>query len=304
MKRRQFVNSTVLATGSLFLLKCKAENAVKNAVNAGDETAMTLGKIGIQLWSVRHAMEKNPIETLKVLAGIGYTDIECTGYNEGEIYGMSISDFKSVLDDLGLTMQSCHVKTGNENPEQKRTMINDWEGFCKDNAEVGAKSVVCGYFFEDERQTIDDYKKHAELFNKCGEVAKQYGLTFAHHNHDFEFMPLDGQVPYDLLLNETDPNFVSFEMDHYWTKKGGVSSIDYINKFPGRFPVWHIKDMDDTEEQFFTEVGRGIIDYAEIFKSQEKSGLQYFYVEQDEFKNYQPLESVKVSYDYLKKMTF
>jgi sugar phosphate isomerase/epimerase len=304
MKRREFVNSTVLATGSLFLLKCKAENAAKAAAEIGGKTGQTLGKIGIQLWSVRNAMEENPIETLKTLAAIGFTDIECTGYNEGKMYNMLPSEFKKVLEDLGLTMQSCHVKTGNENPKQIRTMTNDWEGFCNDNAEVGAKSVVCGYFFEGERKTIDDYKKHADLFNKCGEVATKYGLTFAHHNHDFEFFELDGQVPYDLLLSQTDPNFVNFELDHYWTTKAGVSSLDYINKHPGRFPIWHIKDMDDTKEQFFTEVGSGIIDYVAIFNAQKKSGLKYFYVEQDEFKNYKPLESVKVSYDYLKKMTY
>ena len=238
------------------------------------------------------------------MAAIGFTDIECTGYNEGKMYNMLPSEFKKVLVDLGLTMQSCHVKTGTENPKQSRTMTNDWEGFCNDNVEVGAKSVVCGYFHEGERKTIDDYKKHAELFNKCGEVAKEYGLTFAHHNHDFEFFELEGQVPYDILLNETDPSVVSFELDHYWTTKAGVSSLDYINKHPGRFPIWHIKDMDDTKEQFFTEVGSGIIDYAAIFNAQKKSGLKYFYVEQDEFKNYEPLESVKVSYDYLKKMMY
>jgi len=304
MKRRKFVNTAVLATGSLFLLKCKAENAVKTAAQVSGNTTQMIGKIGIQLWSVRKAMEENPIETLKVLASIGYTDIECTGYNEGKVYNMEPNEFKKVLSDLGMTMQSCHVKTGNANPDKKRTMINDWEGFCSDNAELGAKSVVCGYFFESERTTIDDYKKHAELFNKCGEVAKKHGLTFAHHNHDFEFFELDGEIPYDLLLNQTDPNFVSFELDHYWTRKGGVSSLDYINKYPGRFPIWHIKDMDSTKEQFFTEVGSGVIDYASIFKAKEKSGLKYFYVEQDEFKNYEPLESVKVSYDYLKKMTY
>lgn len=303
MKRREFVNSTVLATGSLFLLKCKAENAMK-AAKSGVKAGQTLGKIGIQLWSVRKAMEENAIETLKTLASIGFTDIECTGYEEGKIYGMAPSEFKKVLADLGMTMQSCHVKTGNENPQQKRTMTNDWEGFCADNVEVGAKSVVCGYFHEGERKSIDDYKRHADLFNKCGEIAKKHGLNFAHHNHDFEFFELDGQVPYDLLLSQTDPNLVSFELDHYWTTKAGVKSLDYIDKHPGRFPIWHIKDMDDTKEQFFTEVGSGIIDYPAIFKAQKKSGMKYFYVEQDEFKNYKPLESVKVSYDYLKGMTY
>ncbi|NNL93007.1 MAG: sugar phosphate isomerase/epimerase [Saprospiraceae bacterium] len=304
MKRRTFVNNSVLATGSLFLLKCKAEKTTKSISKDMTSDTTTFDKIGIQLWSVRHAMEKEPIATLKALAEIGFTDIECTGYEAGKVYGMTPKEFKSVLSDLGLSMQSCHVKTGTDVPDKIRTMTNDWEGFCEDIAFLGGKSVVSGWFRPDERETIDDYKKHAELFNKCAEVAKKYDLTFAHHNHDFEFFKIDDQVPYDILLNETDKDKVFFEMDHYWVKKAGANSLEYIKNHPGRFPFWHIKDMDDTKEQFFTEVGSGIIDYPTIFKAHQEAGLRYFYVEQDEFKNYEPLESVKMSHDYLKKMKF
>lgn len=301
MKRRAFVHSTALATGSLFLLKCKAENT---AQKIAQKTMKKVGNIGLQLWSVRHAMEKDPIGTLQQLSTIGFTDIECTGYSEGLYYGMPVAEFKNILSDLGMSMLSCHTKTGATTPDLTKTMVNNWEGFCEDNANMGARSVVCGYFYDEERTGIDDYKRHAELFNKCGEIANKYGLMFAHHNHDFEFFKFGDQVPYDVLLAETDPNYVKFELDHYWTTKANVNSLEYIKKHPGRFPIWHIKDMDDSKERFFTEVGSGVIDYPSIFAAEKEAGLKYFYVEQDEFKNYEPLESVKMSYDYLRKMSY
>ncbi len=263
-----------------------------------------LGDFGIQLWSVRHAMDIDPMATLKALSEIGFTDIECTGYKEGYFYGMEPKAFSSYLNDIGLSMKSCHVKTGFLDPAPKRTMTNDWEAFCEDNKSLGAQSVVCGHFAEGERPTLDDYKGHAELFNKCAEIAQSYGLTFAHHNHDFEFLPIQGKVPYDLLLENTDENLVKFELDHYWIKKAGADPFAYFEQYPGRFPVWHIKDMDDSAEQFFTEVGSGIIDWVKIFQNAEKSGMKYFYVEQDEFKTLDPLVSVKQSHDYLKSLKY
>ena len=289
MNRREFVGNTTLATtAALFSLKCKAEQY------------KSLGGFGLQLWSVRHDMDKDWIGTLKSIADIGFSDIECAGYNSGLIYGQSVKDFGDYIKSIGLTMKSCHTRTGAGDPEQVGTMTNEWERICEDIKSLGGNSLVCGYFDEFERQTIDDYKRHAELFNKCGEKAKEYGLMFGHHNHDFEFFEIDGQVPYDILLDETDPDLVCFELDHYWIKKGGADPFAYFEKYPGRFPFWHVKDMDETEEQFFTEVGTGIIDWEPIFKAEAKSGMQYFYVEQDEFKKYDPLESVKMSHDYLK----
>jgi len=301
MKRRKFVTNTALAASSLFLLRCKAERTKQSIEKV---IGKRVGDFGIQLWSVRDLMKENPIQTLEQIFNIGYNDIESAGYSNGTFYGMTPKDFNRVLDGIGLKMQSCHTRTGNARPEEARTMTKDWEGVCNDNAELGVKSLVCGYFDESERQTLDDYKRHAELFNKCGEVAKSYGLAFAHHNHDFEFFPIDGQIPYDILLNETDPNFVNFELDNYWIAKGGHTSLEYFEKYPGRFHYWHVKDMDDTEERFFTEVGTGIIDYVSIFRKAEQSGMKYFYVEQDEFKNYNALKSLEMSHDYLREMDY
>jgi len=301
MKRRQFTKTGSLTLASLFLLKCKTESTMKT-VEA--ETGKKVGDFGLQLWSVRNDMEKDPVATLKALAEIGYADIESAGYANGKFYGMSPKEFKAVLSDIGLTMKSGHAGTGANTPEETGTMTNDWERYLNDHKELGIQSAVRGYFHENERQTIDDYKRLSELFNKCGEKANEYGISMLHHNHDFEFVPIDGQIPYDVMLAEIDPALSNFEMDFYWVKKGKANAFDYIEKHPGRFPVWHVKDMDDTPEQFFTELGTGIIDYVAVFKKAKEAGMKYFYVEQDEFKTLEPLSSVKQSHDFMKNLVY
>lgn len=301
MKRRQFIGQTALASTALLMLRCKME---KNKKTIEAATGQKLGDFGLQLWSVRDLMKEDPVGTLEKLVAIGYTDVESAGYDQGTFYGMNPQDFKRVLDGIGLKMRSCHTRTGITTPEIERTMSNNWEAFCEDNASIGVESVVCGWFAEEERKTLDDYKRHIELFNKCGEVALGFGLALAHHNHDFEFFPIEGQVPYDMMLQGTDPALVNFELDHYWIAKAGHSSLDYFKKYPGRFHYWHVKDMDDTADKFFTEVGSGVIDYPAIFREAELSGMKYFYVEQDAYRKYDPLTSVDMSHDYLKEMTF
>jgi sugar phosphate isomerase/epimerase len=208
-----------------------------------------------------------------------------------------------LLDEIGLKIHSGHCSTGFGKPEGYISMSHNWEKLCEDAAFVGQKFIACGYFEPDERKTIDDYKKHAESFNKCGLIARNYGLTFCHHNHDFEFIPIDGKVPYDILLSETDESLVKFELDHYWLEKANVNVSKLIKKNKSRFPLFHIKDMDKTSERSFTEVGSGIIDWKKIFKMKENAGMELFYVEQDTCKTMEPLESIKVSFDYLKKLS-
>ena len=293
MERRVFIkNSAILSSSALLALHCTAMKY------------QTIGEMGLQLWSVRHAMKQDPLSTLKSLAEIGYSDIECAGYSEGLYYGMSRAEFKQHLSDFGLLMKSSHTRTGAKNPDEKRTMTNQWEAACNDAAEMGQRSIICSSFEESERQTLDDFKRHAELFNQCGEIAKKYNLIFGHHNHDYEFLPIDGVIPYDILLEQTNPELVHFELDLYWIRKANANAFDYFEKYPGRFPVWHVKDMDDTEERFFTEVGTGVIEWPEIFKAQGQSGMQYFYVEQDEFRKHKPMDSVEISYNYLRGLKY
>lgn len=295
MQRRKFIRNTALmATGTILYLHCRNKED-KNMKTSG----LGLSDFGVQLWTVREEMAKDPTTTLKAVADIGYTDVECAGYREGSFYGMSPAEFKKMLDDNGLKMRSGHIMTGRTMPEVKRTLSNDWEAALEDFKNVGQEAVFCGYFMPEERKSLDDYKQIAELFNKCGEKAKEYGLLFGHHNHDFEFEPIDGQSPMDILFKETDPDKVFFELDLYWTKKAGQDSISLFEKYPGRFPYWHVKDMNNEQEQFFAEVGSGIIDFPAIFAKAETAGLKHFYVEQDATKGRTPLESIRMSYEYL-----
>ena len=260
--------------------------------------------IGLQLYTVRDDMANDPIETLKYIASIGYTHVENAGYELGKYYGLDKQPFSTILNDLGLKMYSGHTQTGSNQPDKTHTMTNQWEKVCEDAASIDQQYIVLAYLVEEERQTIDDYKKVAELCNKCGEIAKSFGLTLAYHNHDFEFESIDGIVPYDILLSEVDENLMSFEIDLFWTRKGGVEALDYFAKYPGRFPLWHVKDMDDSPEKNFTEVGNGVIDWSKYFNESKQADLRHFFVEQDQCINYKPLESVKISIDNLNKMEF
>lgn len=295
MKRRIFIrNTTFLTSGALLFMNCKNRDN-----GSGSISELGLSDFGVQLWTVRDQMKADPVDTLRAVAKVGYTDVESAGYSEGTYYGMAPADFRMLLNDAGLKMRSGHVMTGRLNPEIRRTMMNEWEGVCEDAATVGQLAIFCGYFMPDERKTLDDYKEIAALLNKCGEKAKEYGLIFGHHNHDFEFMPIDGQIPMDILFAETDADKVCFELDLYWTKKAGQDTLALFEKYPGRFPFWHVKDMTADEDQFFAEVGSGVIDFKSIFAKAEQAGLKHFYVEQDVCKGRTPLESIKMSYDYL-----
>ena len=293
MKRRTFIKKSSLVTfSSLALLRCKVSE-----MTGRDD-------IGLQLYTVRDDMANDPIETLKYIASIGYTHVENAGYELGKYYGLDKQPFSTILNDLGLKMYSGHTQTGSNQPDKTHTMSNQWEKVCEDAASIDQQYIVLAYLVEEERQTIDDYKKVAELCNKCGEIAKSFGLTLAYHNHDFEFESIDGIVPYDILLSEVDENLMSFEIDLFWTRKGGVEALDYFAKYPGRFPLWHVKDMDDSPEKNFTEVGNGVIDWSKYFNESKQANLRHFYVEQDQCINYKPLESVKISIDNLNKMEF
>jgi sugar phosphate isomerase/epimerase len=168
---------------------------------------------------------------------------------------------------------------------------------------IGHQYVVCAYLLPEERKSLDDYKRLVELFNDAGKRLKEAGLQFCYHNHDFEFTPIDDKIPYDLILAGTDPKTVKMELDLYWITKAGQSPLKYFSAHPGRFPLVHVKDMDATPKRFFTEVGRGTINFKEIFAGSDKAGIKHYFVEQDETPG-SPFASIKLSIDYLKQLEF
>jgi sugar phosphate isomerase/epimerase len=217
-------------------------------------------------------------------------------------YGMDPATFAGVLKDNGLVMRSAHYRLGEElvdGAHQKGTILNDWNKAVDDAASVGLKYMVCAYLSTAERGNLDHYKKIGEDFNKAGETCKKAGIQLCYHNHDFEFIQEDGKYPYETLLANTDKELVKMEMDLYWVTKANQDPIKLINEHPGRFPLWHVKDLDKTPERMFTEVGNGVIDFKNIFKHADKAGLKYFFVEQDKCPG-DPYDSITQSITYIK----
>jgi len=259
--------------------------------------------IGLQLYTVRDAMGKDPKATLAKVAAIGYNSVEGATYTGTEkFYGMSPKEFKNVLKQNGQVMYSSHYMLGEQEfngKPIKGTILHDWDKAVDDAAEVGLKYMVCAYLMDSERGDLDHYKKVVEDLNKAGERCKKSGIQLCYHNHNFEFVRQGDVYPYDILMS-ADNNLVKMEMDIYWVTKAGMDPLQLFKKYPGRFPLWHVKDMDKTAAKDFTEVGNGIINFKEIFKHKNEAGMKYFYVEQDKTPG-DPFVSIKESIDYIKK---
>ncbi len=284
MKRRDFLQASSVAALGAWAFPCTTLGLKK------------VKNIGIQLYTLRDLMSRDAVGTLTKVAQIGYKTVESHGYANGKLYGMSVGEFKKVLDDLDLKTPSSHLGLD--------ILRGNWEGAVADAAFLKQQYVVCPYLTEDERKTIDQYKRLCELLNKCGEMAKKMGVQLAYHNHDFEFFAIDGQVPMDLMLEECDSDLVKIELDLYWTIRAGYDPIALFEQQPGRFHLWHVKDMENSAEKTFVPVGSGLIDFKKIFQHAKKAGMQYFFVEQDLHKNSQPIANIESSYKYLKGMRY
>lgn len=296
--RRKFIKTAGLMTAGAILtpgFACKPgkKNETKNSL---DEEVKK--DVGIQIYTLRNQIDESLEKTLEKVAEIGYSWIEAFGYENGKILGKTPVEFKKLVNDLGMTMPSIHSVTEVSSGTGKSAILDAMKVTIEDAKTAGAKYLVYAYLEEEERDSLDDYKRHADLFNSFGELCNDAGLQFAYHNHDFEFMNFDGVKPYDYLLENTDPDLVKMELDLYWIKKAGEDPVEYFKKHPGRFELWHVKDMEPGEEKYFAEVGHGVIDFKRIFDERETAGMEYFFVEQDESRR-EPLESIRMSFNYL-----
>jgi sugar phosphate isomerase/epimerase len=283
MNRRTLVRAVVYGLGGAVWLN----NSSLTGEAAGRKK---LSKIGLQLYTVRRQLERNFDETLKQVAALGVKEVEFAGY-----FGQNPARIKTLLKSLKLAAPSAHIST--------ETLRSGLAKALEDARVIGHKYLVLGHLPESERKSLDDYKEMIELINKAGEECRRAGVQFAYHNHDFEFIKIEDKIPYDLILAETDAQKVRMELDLYWISKAGVDPIPYLEKHPGRFPLVHVKDMDDTPKKFFTEVGHGTIDFKKIFSKAAVAGIRHYFIEQDETPA-APLESVKTSLKYLKELRF
>ena len=247
-----------------------------------------INHVGLQLYTVRDEMKKDVEGTIARVAASGYQEVEFAGY-----FDKTPAEIRAMLDHHGLTAPSTHVN--NLAPDAWRQAL--------DAAHVIGHSYIVYPWIPVERRTgLDAYKQFAADFNRAAEQAKAAGLQFAYHNHDFEFAPVDGKLPYDVLLAETDPKLVQMEMDLYWITKGGQDPLAYFARWPGRFPMVHVKDSMGPPDNKMADVGAGTIDWKRIFAREAQAGIKHFFVEHD-----QPADafaSIKASCDYLKRLEF
>jgi len=254
--------------------------------------------IGLQLYTVRDELQKDVPGTIKKVAAIGYKEVEIY-----DLYGMAPAQFTKLLKDNGLTAVSGHYLLNVEETE--------WEKKVAEAKELGLKYMVHAILDPDQRKSLDDYKRHVDLFNKNAEQTHKAGMQFCYHNHNFEFQKFDGITVYDYLLKHLDPHLVQFEMDCFWVTHGGQDPVALMKQHPGRFPLLHIKDAKpgnppgtefDAKMGLFAEVGKGTIDWKRIFAAAPQGGMKHFFVEQD-YCEVPPLESIKISYEYLHHLT-
>lgn len=290
-----------LATVGSAALAMAAGSSAACTATAKDETAKEkdqrsggrkIARVGLQLYTVRDAMQRDLPGTLARVAQIGYRDVEFAGY-----FGRTPAEIRALLEQNGLRAPSSHVGYPGTDAA--------WAKILDDAKAVGHEYVTCPWIPEEARGSADKYRRVADLFNRSAQKAKDAGLRFAYHNHDFEFKPLEGgALPFDILLQSTDKSLVDFEMDLYWTVKGGQDPIAYLDRFPGRFALVHIKDATAAPERTMTDVGSGTIDFRGIFAHDADRGahIKYFFVEHDQPAD--AMASITSSYQHLAKLEY
>ncbi len=276
LNRRNFLKTSASVLAGWYALETKSLFAKEKS----------LERIGVQLYTLRSLLDKDFEGVLKKLAALGYKEFEFAGY-----YERKPKELRKFLDDLGVKAPSTHQ--GLAVFEQKL----DW--ILETATTLGHKYVVCPWIGP-EMRTMDNYKRLAASFNKFGEACNKAGVHFAYHNHDFEFETIDGQIPFDVLLAETDPKLVQMEIDLFWIAKAGKDVMAYFDKAPGRYALCHVKDMDADGKM--VDVGKGKIDFGKIFAHAQKAGLQHFIVEHDSPSD--PIQSVAASIQHLKALKF
>ncbi|RZL28644.1 MAG: sugar phosphate isomerase/epimerase [Pedobacter sp.] len=255
--------------------------------------------VGLQLYSLRAELPKDVKGTIEKVAKAGFTEVELYGFSiKDQFWGMNPIEFKKLLDANGLKAPSGHYGLGSYLTDGNTAELEEAIVAAKI---LGSEYVTIPWLDQSIRKTADDYKKIAAKINVAGKMCKDAGLRLAYHNHDFEFQKLGETTGYQILLNETDKNLVDFELDLYWVVRSGNDPIKLFTDNPGRFTMWHVKDMDKTNPALNTEVGSGSINWKPIFADAKLSGMKHFFVEHETNYKPNPMESVAASCAYLKK---
>ena len=298
--RRTFIKTSAVAIAGAALLPdfLLAKNNKK------------IERLGLQLYSVRDAMMKDPAGSLKKLADMGYIHVEHANYVSRKFYGYSAKDFKKLLADTGLQMPSGHtVMVAEDWDNTKNDFTDKWKYTIQDAAEVGQRYVISPWLDEKLRADMDALKRFMDQFNKCGELCKSNGMTFGYHNHNFEFSTkINGGTLYDYILTNTDPTLVAQQMDIGNMLGAGGIALDLLKKYPGRFELMHVKDeiKSDTGQGMdgydSTILGTGVMPVKDIVKEARKiGGTSQFIIEQESYQGKDPFDCVKIDLQVMKK---
>jgi sugar phosphate isomerase/epimerase len=295
--RRTFIKTgTIALAGTMFL------------DNSFPAPPKKKGITGLQLYSIRDDMEKDPSGSLKQLASMGYIYVEHASYTDRKFYGYPVSEFKKVLDGLGLKMISGHTVMGREHwVESQKDFSDSWKYTVEDAAALGQKYVVSPWMDESIRKTYDDFQHYMDIYNKCGELCKKWGMKFGYHNHDFEFSEkLNGEKLFDIMMKNIDPDLVVVQLDIGNLYNGGGVAMDVLKQYPGRFENIHVKDeikSGNSNEQFeSTILGEGIVDARKVLKlAKRMGGTEVFIIEQEAYQDKTPMKCVKEDLEIMNK---
>ena len=302
MKRKQFLQTTSVAMFGSLLLRNKSLNDFSSLPKDNE--------MGLQLFTFFNEIDNDVEGTLKKIAGIGYKKIESAFSKKGGYYGMKPKEFSKFLKDQGLSWKSHHVlgapfkmPPGAKMPAgadgkpitipPMRNLRDNMQELVDEVAEGEVPYLVCA---NTPISTLDEVKASIDVLNKTDEACKKAKVNFAYHNHDAEFRPVEGQIPYEMFLSQTK---MQMELDLAWATKGAKDPVELFKQHPGRFPLWHVKDLDK-EFKTILPVGEGTIDFKRIFDASATAGMKHFFVEHDMPKD--ALASIKSSFNYLSKM--
>ena len=264
--------------------------------------------VGLQLYSIRADMSKDPLESLTQLSKMGYVYVEHADYRNRKFYGYSAPEFRKVLDSLGLKMISGHTVMGRQHwDEAKKDFSDSWKFTVEDAAVLGQKWVISPSMDNSMRKTYDDFKRYMDVFNKSGELCKKSGMKFGYHNHDFEFSEkLNGEKLFDIMMKSLDRNLVAMQLDIGNLYNGGAVALDIMNQYPGGFEIIHVKDeiaaTGGNEKYISTILGEGIVNTKKVIDlARKKGGTNCYIIEQESYGDKTPMECVKADLDNMKK---
>ena len=279
---------------SLILSAALTTMLFKGFISCASKQEEVKKEIGLQLYSIRDEIQKDLGASLDSVAAAGYNFVELASYNpqEGTFYGMEPEAFAAFCKEKGLNVVSSHINGPDPNATPLEECLAWWDKAIADHVKLGVSYIVQPSMWQSAYESVEGLANYCNLFNLVGEKCNAAGIRFGYHNHAHEFTTVfDGVVMYDYMLTNTSPEKVFFQIDVYWSQVGGASAVEYMEKYPGRFELWHVKDDK--------EIGAsGKIDFNALYQKAEISGMKYAIVEQEAF-DLAPFASIKASYDYL-----